>query len=260
MDFKIETSKKDYLEGEPICVEHKFYSNDVKIDFEPSIDPSVDLQFIMINSNNDTMKYLGGQGYTIPQEYKHDSLWGVYNLLSGFGLPEKFPDSRKFNYFYIPVGNYKLSAKLKILNEHKIKNIESNILEISVSKPVAEDSLPYYKLIEIQNSAVHDKNFSTLENNVTQFSRFFPNSVYLDKARFMLNDYSYRESNQRDYLIRLCIDEIERNPNNYYNLIYINDLETFYNKEEFKTHMQNLVFKYKNTLIEKIIKKSSYFN
>ncbi len=71
----------------------------------------------------------------------------------------------------------------------------------------------------------------------------------------MLKRYSFKRADPRDYLISLSLNEVERNPNSSYNLAYVEILKLFYAKEKFKTLMQNLILKHKNTLIEEIFKK-----
>lgn len=251
----IKSIKSNYLEGEPVWIEHLFTGNrNKKIDFRPLIDPNYDLEFNIINTRGDTLKYLGGVIYVIPSKYSGDSIWGCDNLLSYYGVPENFPDSRFLGRFYLPADSYSVQALLNIQIESTPHIVLSNKINFTISRPSGEDSISYSKWLEIQNSSKFDKVFTNLENKINDFTEIYPNSVYLDMVRHMLLSYSFIEVNQSEYIKKISMKEIERNPNNYYNYYYLSSLQgVLNNKITFSTMLNKYKNIYKNTLLERFI-------
>lgn len=254
--FSISTSKKNYLVGEPIWFESIFTaSREVQINKKPLISPGFDSKFIIINSRQDTFEYKGPRYLVIESPFTYDTLYDLRNLLTDYGDPEKIPDAKLYNILHLPADRYSIEVILKIVVNDTLREIKSNRVEFQVNSPHSEDSSAYADWLEILNFALHNRDFPKLENDVLSFTSKYPNTVYLDRVRFMLTSYSFKNPNQKQYLQNLCVFELNRNPNNYYCRQYLGWLEWAHNTNDFKELLKDYGKKNTSSILHRTIQR-----
>lgn len=262
INFNIFLIKDTYLESEPIFLEQTVtFNREVVLDRSPVLFYGSEDVVLLISSTGDTLEYHGGEGDYLSEGKKmynsKDTLFFVYSVLIGYGIPDRFENAMTILYSYLPKDTYTIRSDLEI-NINKGKRIvQSNTLNFNVIKPLGFELNAYNKFLEIGKARMDRRSANYLKVLIDEFYASYPNSIYKNKVFFESCLFPrVIDLFAKDSAISILEKHLLENPNDYYNDIYLSELKTLYRDNHKYGYYDTLVVlktKNKGFLLEKYI-------
>jgi hypothetical protein len=229
--IEIKSSKEVYLESEPVWLEIEVnIDKEMELDKPPIITPLGDVEFILINSHVDTIKYFkGGYSQIGPNKYL-EHYYRIYDILNIYGVKEDFPNSQLVGCYKLLPDKYTLKAILNLSIDGKVEKFNSNLIQFEVEIPRDSEEEEHKKMIEIKNYAVNgpkdfDSRFDIIVQKVNEFKMMFPNSVYIDRIISLIFRHGHIISKDfQDTVSNYLKNRLEANPADYFNYTYVSHL------------------------------------